>query len=167
MSQTNTTQTTSQPESAAPQLPGPHPELRRLDRFVGTWIMSGRTLDSDVDNITAETTFEWLPGGHFLTQRFRADFVGMEIASLEVIGYDPATGTFPSTVYANMAGMPLPYRWRVEGDELTIKAESLGATFHGRWNEAGTVFSGGWRPDPGHEGDPGNVPYDISGSRAE
>ena len=91
----------------------------------------------------------------------------MDIQSLEVIGYDPTTGTFPSTVYANMAPMPLPYRWQIDGDELTINAEALGATFRGRWNEDGTVFSGGWRPDPGHENDPGNVPYDISGSRAD
>jgi hypothetical protein len=55
----------------------------------------------------------------------------------------------------------------IDGDDLTIKAEALGATFRGRWNEDGTVFSGGWRPDPGHEFDPGNVPNDIAGSRVE
>jgi Protein of unknown function (DUF1579) len=151
---------------SAPQLPGPDPALRKLDRFVGTWEMKGRTLNSDVDKVTARTSFEWLPGGHFLVQRFAADFMGMEIQSLEVIGYDPTTGTFPSTVYANMAARPLPYRWEIDGDEVKIAAEALGATFRGRWSEDGTVFSGGWRPDPGHEGQPGNIPYDISGSRA-
>ncbi|HEX2470373.1 MAG TPA: DUF1579 family protein [Candidatus Limnocylindrales bacterium] len=155
------------PADAAPQLPGPDPALRKLDRFVGTWAMKGRTLDSDVDNVTARTSFEWLPGGNFLVQRFAADFMGMDIQSLEVIGYDPATGTFPSTVYANMAPVPLPYRWEIDGDDLRIRAEALNANFNGRWNDDGTVFSGGWRPDPGHEGDPGNVPYDISGSRAD
>lgn len=155
--------------TAAPDtgMAGPDPALRKLDRFVGTWQMHGRTLDSNVDNVFARTTFEWLPGGHFMTQRFAADFMGMEIESFEVIGYDPQTRTFPSTVYANLAQAPLPYRWQVDGDELTIKAEAAGATFHGRWNQDGTVFSGGWRPDPGHENDPGNIPYDIAGSRAE
>ena len=105
-------------------MPGPDPALRKFDRFVGTWEMKGRTLDSGVDNITARTTFEWLPGGHFLLQRFSADFVGMDIQSHEVIGFDPATGTFMSTVYSNMAPMPLPYRWAIDGDELTIKAEA-------------------------------------------
>ena len=119
----------------APALSGPDPALRTLDRFVGDWEMKGRTLDSDVDNVTARTSFEWLPGGHFLVQRFAADFIGMDIQSLEVIGYDPTTRTFPSTVYANMAPMPLPYRWQIDGDELTIKAEALGATFRGRWND--------------------------------
>jgi hypothetical protein len=166
MSHHETPTATDPVAAAAVQLPGSDPALRKLDRFVGTWEMKGRTIGSDVDNITARTTFEWLPGGHFLLQRFSADFVGMDIQSHEVIGFDPATGTFPSTVYSNMAPMPLPYRWAIDGDELTIKAEALGATFHGQWNADGTVFSGGWRPDAGHENDPGNVPYDISGRRA-
>jgi hypothetical protein len=53
----------------------------------------------------------------------------------------------------------------MEGDELTITTDVLGATFRGRWSEDGTTFSGGWRPDEGRAG-PGNVPYDISGTRA-
>jgi hypothetical protein len=68
-------------------------------------------------------------------------------------------------VYSNMVGTPLSYLWEVDGDELKITTEALGATFRGRWSQDGTTFSGGWRPNPGREG-PGNVPYDISGSRA-
>jgi hypothetical protein len=64
-----------------------------------------------------------------------------------------------------MAGTPIPYRWQIDGDELTITTEMLGATFRGRWSEDGDTFSGGWRPDPGREG-PGNVAYDIAGGRA-
>ena len=60
-----------------------------------------------------------------------------------------------------MVGVPIPYRWEIEGDDLTITTEVIGATFHGRWSADGTTFSGGWRPDPGREG-PGNDPYDIS-----
>jgi Protein of unknown function (DUF1579) len=147
------------------QPPGPDPKLRLLDPFVGTWDMKGRTLDSEVDNVAGRATFEWLPGGYFLQQRIKLDFAGYQIEGLEVIGYDPATGTFPSTVYASMAGIPIPYRWEIDGDELTITTEMLGATFHGKWSEDGTMFSGGWRPNPGREG-PGNVAYDIWGGRA-
>lgn len=148
------------------QPPGPDPALRSLDRFVGTWEMTGRTLDSDVDNVTGRTTFEWLPGGFFLQQRIELDFAGFQIQGLEVIGYDPASGAFPSTVFPSMFGTPIPYRWEIEGDELTITTDVLGATFRGRWSEDGSTFSGGWRPNEGREG-PGNVPYDISGRRAE
>jgi hypothetical protein len=164
-SQRTGSQTVTDNDIAAQQPPAPDPALRALDRFVGSWEMTGRTLDSDVDNITARTSYEWLPGGFFLRQRFKADFVGLPIESFEVIGYDPETGTFPSTVYSNMVGTPLSYLWEVDGDELKITTEALGATFRGRWSQDGTTFSGGWRPNPGREG-PGNVPYDISGSRA-
>lgn len=155
----------SDTDTAAQQPPQPDPALKLFDRFIGSWQMHGRTLDSDADNITARASYEWLPGGFFLVQRFQADFMGMAIDSLEIIGYDPETGTFPSTVFSNMIGTPLAYVWEIDGDELTITTEALGSTFRGRWSEDGTTFSGGWRPNPGREG-PGNVAYDISGSRA-
>jgi hypothetical protein len=153
-------------ETEAQQPPGPHPALKRLERFVGTWDMKGRTLDSDVDNVTGRATYEWLPGRHFLLQRTTLDFAGLKVEGFEVIGYDPETDTFPSTVYSNMVGTPLPYRWEVKGDELTITTDVLGATFRGGWSEDGTTFSGGWRPNPGREG-PENVAYDIWGGAAE
>ena len=88
------------------------------------------------------------------------------IAALEVIGYDPATEKFPSTVFASMIGVPIPYEYDVQGDRVTIRTELAGgATFTGTWAEDGSSMSGGWRPDPGKEG-PGNVAYDISGTRA-
>jgi hypothetical protein len=65
-----------------------------------------------------------------------------------------------------MVGQALPYVWKVEGDKLTIETEYIGATFRGSFSEDGTVFSGGWRPNPGRENNPGNIPYDIWGSRA-
>lgn len=47
----------------------------------------------------------------------------MHIDSLELIGYDPETGTFPSTVYSNLSPAPLPYRWTVEGDTVRIEVD--------------------------------------------
>jgi hypothetical protein len=114
---------------------------------------------------TATETFEWLAGGFFLQQPIQLNFAGYQVQGLEVIGYDPATGTFPSTVYLSMFGTPVPYRWEIDGDGLTITTEVIEATFHGRWSEDGRTFSGGWRPHPGRE-EPGNVAYDLSGSRA-
>jgi hypothetical protein len=148
------------------QPPGPDPALERLDRFVGSWEVRGRTLDAEEDNVSGRLTFEWLPGKFFLQQRVEMSFMGHEIAALEVIGYDPATGKFPSTVFASMAPVPIPYEYDVEGDHVTIRTDLAGgATFTGTWAEDGSSMSGGWRPDPGKAG-PGNVAYDISGTRA-
>ena len=151
--------------SEQPGPPPPDPELRRLERLVGRWSMEGHLVGSDETNITGETLFRWLPGGYFLEQRTHIDFMGLQIESLELIRYDPATKTFPSTVYSNFSPEPLPYEWDVQGDTVTIRVSygPLDATFTGSWLEDGT-FSGGWRPNPG--ADPTvNVPYDIGGSR--
>jgi hypothetical protein len=153
--------------SETPGLPQPDPELKRLDRFVGRWSMEGHLVGSDETTITGEATYRWLPGGFFLEQHVRMDFMGMEINSLELIGYDPETKTFPSTVYSNLSPEPLPYRWDIQGDTVTITVEygPLNATFTGSWREDGT-FSGGWRPNAGAD-ETVNVAYDIGGRRLE
>src|SRR5262249_33008285 len=87
-------------DAHAMQPPRPDPALKRLERFVGTWNVTGRTLGSAQDNVSGRFTFEWLPGGFFLQQRTELNFAGYEVSGLEVIGYDPATGKFPSTVYS-------------------------------------------------------------------
>jgi hypothetical protein len=164
MTESNTA-TLTEEQAQAQQPPTPDPALRKLDRYVGTWDMTGRTIGSDTDNVKGRTTFEWLPGGFFLQQRISLDFAGYQVEGLEIIGYDAATGRFPSTVYSNSFGEPLPYWYEVEGDKLKIRTDTLGATFEGRWSEDGK-FSGGWRPDPGREG-AGNIAYDIWGERAK
>jgi hypothetical protein len=148
------------------QLPTPDPALRRLDRFVGTWSMEGHLVGSDEITVRGQTTFRWLPGGFFLEQRVTLDFVGMQIESLELIGYDPETDTFPSTVFSNLGPTPWPYRWEVDGDTVKISVSHgpLDATFTGTWAEGGNTFGGGWRPNPGAD-ERINVPYDIGGRR--
>jgi hypothetical protein len=148
-------------------LPQPDPALRRLDRLVGSWSMEGNLVGSEEKNIRGETTFRWVAGGFFLEQRVRIDFMGLEIDSVEMIGYDPEADTFPSTVYSNFSPEPLPYRWDLRDDhvKITVSYGELDATFTGSWREDGT-FSGGWRPNPGAD-ETVNVPYDIGGRRLE
>ena len=147
-------------------MPRPDPALKRLEKFVGTWDMKGRTVGSDVDNVSGRATFEWLPGGFFLQQRIVLSFMGLEIESLELVGYDAETDAYSSTVFSNLAPMPLPYRWEVDEDTLTITVSygPLDATFTGRWSEDGETFGGGWRPNPGAD-EIVNAPYDIQGHR--
>jgi hypothetical protein len=151
-----------------PQMPAPDPALKRLDRFVGTWSMEGHLVGSSENNIKGQASYRWLPGGFFLEQRVQLDFMGMQIDSLELIGYDPETKTFPSTVYSNMSPTPLPYRWDVGEDTVTISVSygPLDATFNGAFSEDGQSFSGGWRPNPGAD-ETVNVPYDLTGRRVK
>ena len=126
--------------------------------------MTGRTLDATQDNVAGRFSFEWLPGGFFLQQRTELDFAGYQVQGLEVIGYDPATDKFPSTVYSSMVGVPIPYEYDIQGDQVTIRTElNGGATYRGSFSADGNAGSGGWRPDAG--AGPGNVAYDITTTR--
>ena len=153
-------------EMQAQAMPKPDPALKRLEKFIGTWEMKGRTLNSKEDNVYGRATFEWLPGGFFLQQRIELNFMGMELRSLELIRYDPETQTFPSYVYSNMSPIPLPYKWDVQGDTLKISVDygPINATFQGKFSEDGKRFSGSWRPNAGAD-ETINVPYDIGGTR--
>ena len=153
---------------STPQMPVPDPALKRLDRLVGTWSMEGHLVGSEENTIKGRASYRWLPGGFFLEQRVELDFMGMAIDSLELIGYDPETKTFPSTVYSNLSPTPLPYRWEVEDDTVRISVSygPLDATFTGRFDDDGEIFAGGWRPNPGADENV-NVPYDISGRRVK
>jgi hypothetical protein len=153
-------------DNEPPQMPTPDPAMKRLDRFVGTWTMEGHLVGSNEHNIKGQASYRWLPGGFFLEQHVELDFMGMNIDSHELIGYDPETETFPSTVYSNLSPTPLPYRWEVGDGTVTISVSygPLDATFNGAFSEDGNSFDGGWRPNPGAD-ETVNVPYDISGHR--
>jgi hypothetical protein len=126
--------------------------------------MEGHLVGSDEVTIKGKATYGWLPGGFFLEQHVELDFMGLEIDSLELIGYDAETKTFPSTVFSNLSPSPLPYRWNVDGNTVTITVQygPLDATFTGSWREDG--FGGGWRPNPGAD-ETINVAYDLEGHR--
>jgi Protein of unknown function (DUF1579) len=147
--------------------PTPDPALRRLDRLVGTWTLKGRLVGSDEETISGEINFHWLEGGFFLQQDAYIAFAGMfEVHARELIGYDPETEAFASYVYSNFSPTPLPYRWDLRDDTLTISVSHgvLDATFRGEFGDDGDSFSGGWRPNPGAD-ETINIPYDVSGAR--
>ena len=152
-------------EQTQPQPPGPDPALKALEMFIGDWEVTGRTAGADADDVQGRLHFEWLPGGFFMQQRVELTFTGFSVAALEIIGYDPATGRFPSTVFANVFGQPIPYEYEIDGGNFTIHTEfGGGATYTGSFSADGDTASGGWRPNPGAEG-PGNIAYDIVGRR--
>jgi uncharacterized protein DUF1579 len=151
-------------ENNSQQQPKPNPALKRLEKLVGKWELKGRTLGSKEDNITGWNTFEWMPGGFFLKSLGEINFKGFIIQSLEIIAYDPKKKTFPSSVYSNMSGDVLPYKWDVQGN--TVIHSGLGATYTGTLSEYGTTLMGSWRPDKGTESTDGNA-YDAVMTRVE
>jgi len=147
-------------------MPTPDPSLKALDKFVGRWSMSGNLPGADEEILKGEASFEWLPGGFFLKQTVSMSFMGMKIESTELVGYDEETKGLKSFVYSNMSPVPLPYFWKVDGDNIEIKVSfgPLDATMTASLSKDGKSYKGGWRPNPGADTNI-NVPYDIKGTR--
>ncbi len=58
---------------------GPSPELRALDRLVGTWSVAG--------GAEGTARYEWMTGGFFLLQHVELSQFGQPVTGLEVIGH--------------------------------------------------------------------------------
>jgi hypothetical protein len=122
--------------------------MKRLDRLVGTWQISGGS--------TGTVSYEWLDGGFFLVQHVDLQQDGMAIRGIEIIGHERSYGAEPSAdvksrYYDNM-GNTFDYVYELEGDTLTIWAGGKGSPFYyrGEFSADGNSASGRWvYPDGG------------------
>lgn len=124
-----------------------NPDLKSLDRLVGTWKISDPTGKRE---ISGHVTYEWMEGGFFLMQTF--DFVhnGRKVKGIEVIGHEQQFGAAPgkeikSRVYDN-AGNTLDYVYELEKYTLTIWGGQKGspAYFKGKFSADNNSCTGGW-----------------------
>ncbi|GBF07303.1 hypothetical protein DAERI_130133 [Deinococcus aerius] len=131
----------------------PNPDLRSLDRLVGTWQVFG--------DATGEVRYEWLQGGFFLMQHFDLMHDGRPIRGIEIIGHLYPFGGEPSAdihtrVYSYTDGMTLDYVYELEGDTLTIWAgvRDSPSFYRGTFSEDGRTVTGGWQwPGGGYTAD--------------
>jgi hypothetical protein len=124
------------------QPPEPNPDLKDLDRLVGTWEVSG--------GAQGKATYEWMEGGFFLVQRVDLEQYGQRIKGIEIIGHERPFGAEPSEdtksrFYDNM-GNTLDYVYELEGDTLTIWGGEKGspAYYRGTFSDDGDTVSGEW-----------------------
>lgn len=120
----------------------PSAAIRKLDRLVGTWNISG--------GAQGQVRYEWLEGGFFLLQYVDLEQYGQKIKGIEVIGHLKPFGEEPgedikSRFYGNM-GDTLDYVYELEGDTLTIWGGERGspAFYVGKFSGDGKTLSGAW-----------------------
>jgi len=131
--------------------PQPSPDLRSLDRLVGTWKISG--------GAHGQIRFERVEGGFFLLQHVNLEFGGRKIKGMEVIGHLHFPGEQPasdihSRFYSFLDGLTLDYVYELEGNRLQIWFGPKGSEnyFLGHFSEDGDSFRGAWKwPAGGYE----------------
>ena len=134
----------------------PNPDLRSLDRLIGTWKVSD---PSGNESITGEVTYEWVEGGFFLMQRFDLDHTGHRNKGIELIGHFQMFGEEPSEeiktrVFSFLDGMVLDYVYELIDDTLIIWAGEKGspAYFKGQFSDDENTLTGAWvYPGGGYE----------------
>jgi hypothetical protein len=124
------------------QQPTPNPDMKSLDRLVGTWKVSG--------GAAGTTRYEWLDGGFFMMQYYDFEHDGHPVKGIEVIGHLQPYGEAPtpdikSRIYDNV-GNTIDYVYELEGDTLTIWAGEKGspAYYRGTFSSDGNILSGAW-----------------------
>lgn len=123
--------------------PKPNPDLKSLERLIGTWKQSG--------GIAGEITYEWMEGGFFLIQRVDLEQDEQKIQGIEIIGHLQMFGEEPgkdikSRFYSFLDGMTLDYVYEIIGDTLTIWGGQRGspAYYKGQFSKDGNTLTGGW-----------------------
>jgi hypothetical protein len=121
----------------------PSEALKRLDRLVGTWNVTG--------GANGTVRYEWMEGKFFLLQHVDFDHDGHHIKGMEVIGHErPFGATEPSkdikTRFYDSEGNTFDYVYEIEGDTFTIWAggRDSGAYFQGTFSADGNTVTGGW-----------------------
>ncbi len=129
---------------AAYQPSEPNPDLKSMDRLVGTWKVSGPDIDGQV-------RFEWMEGGFFMVQH--VDFVhgGRKIKGIEIIGHfqpfgEQTSKDIKSRFYSFLDGMTLDYVYEIDDDSLTIWGGAKGspAYYRGKFSDGGDTNTGRW-----------------------
>src|ERR671918_1085387 len=106
--------------SNAQQPPKPDPALKRLDAFVGKWNTEGQMKESPfgpAGKIIGTDTYEWLAGGFFLLHRVDVRMGDQKNESIEIIGYDASTKTYPMHSFDS------------QGNSLVMEAELVDDTW--------------------------------------
>lgn len=125
------------------QTPKPNPDLRNLEKLIGTWRVSG--------GAQGTVTFEWMEGGFFLIQHVDLDHDGHKIKGIEIIGHEQKFGEEPGAeiktrFYSFLDGMTLDYVYEMDGDTLTIwmgERNSPGQ-MTGKFSEDANSYSAEW-----------------------
>jgi len=133
----------------------PNPALKKLDRLIGKWKISGPDIDG-------YATFEWMEGVFFFIQHAEMTYNGVKIKCIEYTGFDEDTQTLRSHLMG-INGSNFTYTWDIEGDTLQywFGDKSSQMFSRGTFSEDGNTVTGRWQWPEG-DGQTGGYEYTMT-----
>ncbi len=123
--------------------------MEALTPFVGEWRMEPIMPGAPGTDLRARVTFEWMPGGRFLVERWEVPIPEVP-DGLAVIGYDHGRGTYLQH-YFDSRGVARVYEMTFLGGVWTLGREKPGFSpldFRQRWTGTfgpdGRTITGRW-----------------------
>ena len=87
--------------------PQPGAEHKELNVFLGKWHTTGEVAPAPGEpaaKVDATDIYEWYPGGFFLVHHADGKVGEDAIQSMEIIGYDAESKTYPTSFFDNTGG---------------------------------------------------------------
>jgi hypothetical protein len=120
--------------------------LERLDALIGRWKTEGWTTEpsgASADRIEAVDTYERLPGGALL-HLVDAKVGDQKVEGAEIIGYDPARGTYVTQYFGSDGPSSYEASLREDDGVLVWTMRSKNDRFTGTFNDELNLITGHW-----------------------
>ncbi len=139
--------------------------VRRLDPLIGEWSMEVAFPDAPPVDARARVTFEWMPGGRFIVERWEVP-VPEAPDGLAVIGPD-SDGKGYLQHYFDSRGVARVYRmsfadgvWKLWRDSADYSPLDFSQRFEGRFSDDGNTIAGRW--EICHDGSTWEKDFDLT-----
>ena len=109
-------------------VPIPHPELKKLEVFIGKWMNDGYTVetpDAPSERILTSDIYEWATGGHFVVHTAYGRIGNKDVGGIELIGYDEASKKYKSYFYDSHGNVSTD-EFEIDGDTCKWEGETTG-----------------------------------------
>ena len=117
-------------------------DLAVLDVLVGTWAMEMHVSVEPPTVMRGDASFEWLPGGHFLVQRWKIDH-DLAPDGIAIIGVGNTLGEFAQH-YFDSRGVERVYGMRLDDGVLEITRRDAARRFVGTFDKEFEFLDGAW-----------------------
>jgi hypothetical protein len=142
--------------------------LAALEPFVGQWSMAAAFKGTPATDPDAggRVSFEWLPGGRFLIQRWEVP-VPEAPDGIALIGADPGTAGNYLQHYFDTRGVARVYKmsfdkgvWKLWRDEPDFSPLDFSQRFTSRFSDDGRTIAGAW--EICHDGETWEHDFDLT-----